>query len=103
MMIDTWLLGLIGILALTALLGMVRLQRAQQRHERAVQVKLAMLARAVESLRATSDLLNGGLTADEIRSLKKIKRRQRARLHRPTASPLILDPNPEGIRKDEAV
>ncbi len=96
-MIDTWLFGLVGILALTALLGMVRLQRAQQRHERAVQVRFAMLARAVESLRATNALLKGGLTADEIRSLRKVKRRQRARLHRFTVTPLILDPNPEGI------
>lgn len=102
-MIDTWLLGVFGILALTALIGLFRLQRAQQRHERVVQAKLAILARELEFLRARNDLLSVGLTPDEIQSLRTIKRRQRARLHPSPASPLIRDPNPEGIRKDEAV
>lgn len=85
-MIDPWLLWIASILSLAALLNAIRLQRAVQRHQREVYAKLALLARAAESVRGKASLLGAGLTPDEMRALENLKRRQLARTRRLTSS-----------------
>lgn len=76
------LLGGDGLLALAALVGVVRLGRAQRRQARETQVKVATLARLLQSSRTRITFVSGHpalrsseLSLKEVHALRQLRQR----------------------------
>lgn len=93
-MIDLWLLWATSIVSMAALVAVIRLHWLAHRHEREVRERLALLARAVESIRGKASLLGAGLTPEEVRAVENLKRRQAMRPGRRSSSPVRPDHDP---------